>query len=36
MNAAGAPQLVFRPLARNDIEAISRVHHRACLIRTGS
>jgi ribosomal protein S18 acetylase RimI-like enzyme len=32
MNAAGTPQLVFRPLERNDVEAISLVHHRACLI----
>jgi len=26
------PQLSFRPLETRDIEAISRVHHRACLI----
>ena len=32
MNATSAPQLVFRPLKRNDVEAISLVHHRACLI----
>jgi ribosomal protein S18 acetylase RimI-like enzyme len=32
MNAGRAPHLVFRPLGRNDITAISLVHHRACLI----
>jgi ribosomal protein S18 acetylase RimI-like enzyme len=26
------PQLSFRPLERGDVEAISLVHHRACLI----
>jgi ribosomal protein S18 acetylase RimI-like enzyme len=30
--AAGAPRFAFRPLERGDVEAISRVHHRACLI----
>ena len=32
MKAPGAPQLVFRPLRKEDVEAISLVHHRACLI----
>jgi ribosomal protein S18 acetylase RimI-like enzyme len=31
-NASDAPHFVFRPLRREDVEAISRVHHRACLI----
>jgi ribosomal protein S18 acetylase RimI-like enzyme len=29
---SGQPQLTFRPLEATDIEAISGVHHRACLI----
>jgi ribosomal protein S18 acetylase RimI-like enzyme len=32
MNAPGMLQRVFRSLDRADVEAISRVHHRACLI----
>jgi ribosomal protein S18 acetylase RimI-like enzyme len=32
MTASGGPRLSFRPLETRDIEAISRVHHRACLI----
>ena len=32
MNTPGAAHLVFRPLQIKDVEAISRVHHRACLI----
>jgi ribosomal protein S18 acetylase RimI-like enzyme len=29
---SGGPQLTFRPLAACDVQAISAVHHRACLI----
>jgi ribosomal protein S18 acetylase RimI-like enzyme len=29
---SGGPQRIFRPLTTRDLEAISRVHHRACLI----
>ncbi len=32
MSPSSRPQLSFRPLETKDIEAISRVHHRACLI----
>ncbi len=32
MSPSSHPQLSFRPLETKDIEAISRVHHRACLI----
>ena len=32
MSLSSGPQLEFRPLAANDVEAISGVHHRACLI----
>jgi ribosomal protein S18 acetylase RimI-like enzyme len=32
MSFSGGPQLTFRPLTADDVEAISAVHHRACLI----
>jgi ribosomal protein S18 acetylase RimI-like enzyme len=32
MTTSGRPQPTFRPLEPKDIAAISRVHHRACLI----
>jgi ribosomal protein S18 acetylase RimI-like enzyme len=32
MSESSGTQLTFRPLEATDIEAISRVHHRACLI----
>ncbi len=32
MSRSGRPQRTFRPLEASDIKAISRVHHRACLI----
>jgi ribosomal protein S18 acetylase RimI-like enzyme len=32
MNPPGGPQLRFRPLEIQDVAAISRIHHRACLI----
>ena len=32
MRASGEPRLKFRPLEVSDVEAISRVHHGACLI----
>lgn len=32
MSSAGGAQHSFRPLDIGDIQAISRVHHRACLI----
>jgi ribosomal protein S18 acetylase RimI-like enzyme len=32
MNSSGKPQLTFRPLEIGDLEAISLVHRRACLI----
>jgi hypothetical protein len=28
----GGPQRTFRPVETGDLKAISRVHHRACLI----
>jgi ribosomal protein S18 acetylase RimI-like enzyme len=32
MSSSGEPRPTFRPLEATDIGAISRVHHRACLI----
>jgi ribosomal protein S18 acetylase RimI-like enzyme len=32
MSSSGRPQPTFRPLETKDVEAISRVHRRACLI----
>jgi GNAT superfamily N-acetyltransferase len=32
MSFSGGPQLTFRPLTADDVEAISGIHHRACVI----